>query len=118
MIEAVVALIIVASLLVGPLAWSVWRDRARERSLIVRADIQNAVDRTLGGQSLVAVDVVPAHPWRNGRVILSAPADWRWLLDAVCARVLDRLPSHYELVVRPGRTEPFTAADDELKRAA
>lgn len=116
MMEAVVALIFIASLLVGPAVWSVWRDRSRERGLIVRAEIQNVVDRALGGESLVAVEVVPAHRWRNGRVIVSAPADWRWLIDAVWTRVLDRLPSNYELVV-PGRAEP-TAAEAELKRAA
>jgi hypothetical protein len=119
MMEGVVALLAVASLVVGPVAWSAWRDRARVRSLAIRAEIQSAVNHALGGESLVNVEVVPAMTWRRGRVVLSAPADWRWLIDSVWMRVLERLPENYELVIRAGRTPaPVANRASALKRAA
>ena len=119
MMEGVVALLATASMVVGPVVWSIWRDRARERSLVIRAEIQSVVNHVLGGESLVAVEVVPAMAWRRGRVVLFAPADWRWLIDSVWMRVLDRLPKDYELVVRTGRMPALaTTRPLALKRAA
>jgi hypothetical protein len=119
MMEGVVALLAVSSLIVGPVVWSLWSDRARERSLAIRAEIQSVVNHALGGESLVTIEVVPAMAWRRGRVVLCAPADWRWLIDSVWMRVLDRLPENYELVVRAGRVPaPAATRASELKRAA
>jgi hypothetical protein len=101
MLEGLAVLTIVASLALGPFLWTAWRDRRRERSLAVHAEVESAVSRALGGESLVTVEVHPALLWRPGQVILSAPADWRWLIDTAAPRVLDALPRNYELVVRP-----------------
>ena len=119
MMESMGALLLVASLVVGPIVWSTWRDRVRERGLAIRAEVQSVINRALGGESLVAIEVVPAMAWRRGRVVLFVPADWRWVIDSVSMRVLDRLPGNYELVVRSGRM-PATAATraSTLKRAA
>ncbi len=91
-----------AALVVAPLAWSLWRDRREARALAIRAGIQWIVDRHLSGESLVAVTVTPPTMWRPGRVLLSAPADWEWLLDDLWSPVVRAVPARYELVV-PGR---------------
>lgn len=102
MVESLVV-ITIAALVIGPLAWSSWRDRRQTEALAVRARLQWVVDRNLGGESLIAVAVAPPTIWRSGRVLLSAPADWEWLLERVWKVVIREVPAGYELVV-PGRT--------------
>lgn len=103
MVEVLVVLTTLGVVLVGPLGWVLWRDRREGRALALRADIQHAVRRALKGDSLVSVEVTPTTPWRAGRVLLSAPADWAWLLAPLLNTVLGRVPPGYEVVVRPGR---------------
>ncbi len=81
------------------LVWRNSRDRRRERADRVRARINAAVNRRLGGESLVAVSVTPPTSWHPGRVSLSAPADAQREIVYVSAAVLGLLPSHYDLVV-------------------
>lgn len=107
MVEVLVALTTIGVFLLGPLGWSLWRDRREARALALRADIQHAVNRVLKGESLVSVEVTPKTPWRAGRVLLSAPADWAWLLAPLLDTVLGRVPPGYEVVVRPGQRSAF-----------
>jgi len=120
MIEAIGALVFLSTLVVVPLAWRERRDRRAARGLVVRADVQAAMNRRLGGESFVSVQVAPATRWRAGRVELSAPAGWEWLVDEVWRPVLERLPENYELVVTPGRrpVSAGAAAASALKPAA
>jgi hypothetical protein len=46
-------------LVLGPLLWRVARDRSESRVLSVRAYVQSLVDRKLGGESFVSVQVTP-----------------------------------------------------------
>ena len=101
MIDRVFALVVIAGLAFGPLGWRIWRDRVAARALVVQAEIQNLVNQMLGGESFVTIEVLPAFFRRPGRVILSAPEDWTWLVNEVWARVFERLPGRYELVIRP-----------------
>jgi hypothetical protein len=118
MLELVIGLAIVGGAVLGPIAWIAWRDGLRERALTLRGEIQTVVDRRLGGESLLAVDVTARTPWRTGRVILKAPSDWQWLFDEVLMRVLERLPAGYELVVKPGiRQAPVGAASTTMLQA-
>jgi hypothetical protein len=96
-----------------PLFWRVWRDRAVERALRVRADVDGAVRRALGGDSFIAVDVTPRLLGRPGQVILSTPSGWGDLVQLALPSVLDRVPSNYELVVRPGDRPPGHAEEGE-----
>jgi hypothetical protein len=100
MIEGGAVLSLVCLLVLAPIAWRVVHDRREARALAVSADIRHAVNRALGGESLVSVEVEPATVWRSGRVVLSIPTDWRWLLGVIWAKVLARLPARYELVVQ------------------
>jgi hypothetical protein len=119
MINDVLAFIAVATLALLPLVWRVWRDRATERALLVRADVDGAVRRTLGGDSFIAVDVEPRIPGRPGRVVLSAPAGWEGLVQLVLPSALERVPAKYELVVRPGqRVGPRAAREPQVATAA
>ncbi|MBI1848374.1 MAG: hypothetical protein HY294_09885 [Candidatus Rokubacteria bacterium] len=119
MIETLAAMLITGTLVLAPLAWRAWRDRAEEHALAVRADVHNAVVRALHGESLVAVDVEPATPWHGERVVLSTPSGWATLLEQVWPRVIERVPPGAELVVRPfGPTEAELIAQSGVVRPA
>jgi len=100
MIESVVALVLLSLLVAGPLGWREWRDRGEAKALAVRADIHAALTRTLGGESLVAVRVLPPTPWRAGQVILSTPSGCEALIRTGWQAVMAKLPHDYDLVVR------------------
>jgi hypothetical protein len=84
MMEGVVALLAVASLIVGPLVWSVWPDRARERSLAICAEIQSVTPQAethavhhgghVGSRPYnLGIGTVPADISENGKVRPSCP---------------------------------------------
>lgn len=95
---------------IGPmlavLLWCNLRDRRRDRADEVRADINAAANRALGGESLLAVAVEPALGWRRGRVHLTTPGGYESLIANVSGAVIQKLPNDYELVVHraPART--------------
>jgi hypothetical protein len=121
MLDAMIAIVVLAALVVGPLLWRVRQDRRAERAQAIRARALSALFRALGGESLVAVEVKAASLWRAGRVVLSAPADWHRLLDSHWSAVVEQVPPDYELVVRPvvvpAPYAPLTE-DVALRRAA
>ena len=68
-----------------------------------------------------AVEAVePPRPLRSGRVILSVPGGWEWLIREAWTRVVMHVPRDYELVVRAGggSAPPAPALRDVLRRAA
>lgn len=99
---AIGPLLIIGLVAFGPLAWRIWSDRRREAALAIRADVMTAVSRGLHGESLISVQVEPATPWAAGRVILSVPGGWDWLVHDVWDDVIAQLPDGYEVVVKPG----------------
>ncbi len=83
--------------------WLVWlnrRERAAERALTVRAEIQSAVNRALEGESLLAVQVEPASSFHPGRVVLSTPTGYEWLVHEAWNPVIEHAPKDYEVVLR------------------
>lgn len=46
--------------------------------------------------------IKPATAWRPGRVYLSTPDGYEFLIASVSGAVIDRLPHNYELVVHRG----------------
>jgi hypothetical protein len=109
MLEIVMASVMALVLVVGPLAWRVQRDRSESRALSIRAYVQSLVDRTLGGESFVSVQVTPRGLWTRGQVIVSVPGGWEWMLENVWPVLLARVPRGYELVVRRGAEAPAPA---------
>lgn len=118
--EAMLVLVLLGALAFGPLAWRLWRDRGEARALTVRADVHRALTRALQGESLVSVEVTPAGPFRAGRVLLSAPADWAWLVEEALDSVLTHTPPDYELVIKTGQRRSFssTGRRTDIPRAA
>jgi hypothetical protein len=116
MLEIVVAVVIGSILVVGPLAWRVQRDRSESRALAMRAYVQSLVDRKLGGESFVSVQVTPRSLWSQGQVVVSVPGGWEWMLEDVWPVLLARVPRGFELVVRRGDEAPAPARP--LRRVA
>jgi hypothetical protein len=116
MLEIVVAVVIGSILVVGPLAWRVQRDRSESRALATRAYVQSLVDRKLGGESFVSVQVTPRSLWSQGQVVVSVPGGWEWMLEDVWPVLLARVPRGFELVVRRGDEAPAPARP--LRRVA
>jgi len=95
----VVGMLIGLGPIVAALVWSNIQDRLRNRANGVRADISATANRVLGGESVLAVRVDPAVAWWPGRVHLSAPDGYEFLVASVSGAVISRLPLNYELVV-------------------
>ena len=109
-----IAVGLVGLLFVGPLLWRTWRDRLEEHALSLQADIQAAVNHSLGGESLVAVRVKPGAQRDMGTVEVFVPSGWENELEDVWPVVLSHIPPGYVLVFRPS---PVPALGT-LKRAA
>ena len=120
MLSVVVPILLVGALAVGPLLWRLWRDRREERALAVRAAVEAAMRYALRGESLVAIEVKAPMAYRSGRVILSVPAPWEWLIRQAWPSVIGHVPPDYELVVRTtGRAlTPAATSAATLPRAA
>jgi hypothetical protein len=100
-VNDIVGVLIGIGPVVGALLWSGRQDRLRRRADHVRADISAAANRVLGGESVLSVHVEPRVAWRSGRVHISAPGGYEFLIASVSGAVIPRLPAHYELVVDP-----------------
>ena len=100
MFELIVAPLLLVGLVAAVLGWRVVNDRARDRALAMRADIQAAVDRSLEGESFLAVTVEPESTFHAGRVVLSTPTGYEWLVREAWTPVVERVPDGYELVIR------------------
>jgi len=100
MIEALIAPMVLLALIVVPLAWLKHREHAADRALSVRAEIQSAVDHALDGESLLAVNVEPASTFHPGRVVLSTPTGYEWLVHEAWSPVIEHTPKEYDVILR------------------
>lgn len=109
---ALVAVVLMLAVFVGPLVARVVIDRRADRAAAIAADLRAAVRARLGGESMVSVEVRPEGVWSGGRVMLFAPTGYERLIQEVWPVVARRLPPGYELVVRAWgrRTEPAVPA--------
>jgi hypothetical protein len=101
-INDVVGMLIGLGPIGAALLWCDLQDRFRRRANRVGADIRATANRALGGESMLAVRVRPAIAWRPGRVHLSTPGGYEFLIASVSGAVVNRLPHNYELVVHRG----------------
>ncbi len=99
--EAIFGLVLVLSIIVGPLAWRIVRDRREQRALWLEAQIRSAIREALGGESLLSVHVEPRTALHPGRVMLSTPRGWESLIEPVWKKTLVSTPEDYELVLTP-----------------
>jgi hypothetical protein len=112
MLNTLIPIVVLVALVAVPMVWRIRADRRRESADVLRADIRNAVNRRLHGESLLAVEVIPKTLWQPGRIVLRTPAGYEDLTDAVWRDVAQRMPFDYDLVVKPGHGE------EPLPRAA
>src|SRR5919198_5122930 len=96
MVQALIAPAVLATLVGMWLVWLKRRERAEDRALTVRAEIQSAVNRALEGESLLAVQVEPASSFHRGRVVLSTPTGYEWLVHEGWDSVIEHAPREYE----------------------
>ena len=112
--------VLVALLIVAPLAWRNWEEQREDTALAVHARIRARMCQIFHGEPLLSIDVRPALPWRPGRVALSTPAGWEWIIEQAWSALLREVPPGYELVLQPRRPEvpgPVPVGT-ELRRAA
>jgi hypothetical protein len=100
MMQALIAPAVLATLVAVWLLWLKRRERAEDRALTVRAEIQSAVNRALDGESLLAVQVEPESSFHPGRVVLSTPSGYEWLVHEAWSPVIEHAPRDYEVVLR------------------
>jgi len=119
---AIVAMLLTGALFLGPIFWRIWLDRQGAKADAIGADIRAAVNHQLQGESLLAVRVTPRSLWRPGRIVLSVPSGYEWLVEAAWPAVTRGAPPGYEVVfgARDARTarSPHGAEARELRRAA
>lgn len=65
------------------LAWRAPQDKREEAALRVQAGLQFKANQRLGGESFLVVHVEPASRGGKGRVSLSTPDRWQWLVGEV-----------------------------------
>lgn len=100
MFESTIALVLLVALVVLPFALRIRRDRRQEEALALQARLQAIANQRLGGESYLVVSVEPGPTGHRGRVLLSAPERWHWLIDEVWKDVLAATPATFDLVVR------------------
>jgi hypothetical protein len=106
---ALVAVLLMLAVFVGPLALRIVIDRRADRAAGIAADLRAAVRARLGGDSMVSVEVRAGGPWSRGRVMLFAPTGYERLIQKVWPVVAARVPPGYELVVRAWGRRPHPA---------
>ena len=114
--------LLIGTVFLGPLAWRIWLDVRQARADQIAADVRAGVNRRLRGESLLSVLVTPKLFWRPGRIVVSVPSGYEFLVESAWPALTRYTPPGYELVVRAGtaramgkRPEPSIA---ELPRAA
>lgn len=103
MLSIILAMVLLVALVAIPLGWRIRADRRRHEADVLRADILSAVNRRLGGESLLSVEVVPEALGHSGRIVLWTPKGYEGLAETVWRDVVKRSPAGYDLIIRPGR---------------
>ena len=99
MLGDVVALLFIGTLALAPIVWRARRDKREDTALRVQAGLQFKANQRLGGESFLVVSVEPAPIGGKGRVRLSTPDRWQWLVGEVWNDVAAAMPPGYELVM-------------------
>ena len=99
MLGDLIALLFIGSLALAPIVWRARRDTRQDAALRVQAELQFKANQRLGGESFLVVSVEPAPMGGKGRVRLSTPDRWQWLVGEVWNDVAAAMPPGYELVL-------------------
>jgi len=96
---AVLVGLIVVAMVALPLVLAVRSDRRREAGDQVAARARSAVRQRLGGEAYVTVDVTAPSLAQKGRVVLTAPEGYDWMVERAWTAVASEVPAGYDLVV-------------------
>jgi hypothetical protein len=99
MLGDLIALLFIGSLALAPIVWRARRDKRQDAALRVQAGLQFKANQRLGGESFLVVSVEPAPMGGKGRLRLSTPDRWQWLVGEVWNDVAAAMPPGYELVL-------------------
>ena len=114
--------LLIGAVFFGPLGWRIWLDVRQARADRIAADVRAGVNRQLRGESLLSVLVSPKLFWRAGRIVVSVPSGYEYLVESAWPALTRHTPAGYELVVRAGTARPKSRqaepAMTELRRAA
>ena len=100
MLGDLIALVSIGALALTPIIWRARRDTRSDEARRVQATLQFAANQRLGGDSLLVVSVeAPPFGGGKGRVRLTAPDRWQWLVGEVWNDVVAALPPGYEIVM-------------------
>ena len=100
MLGDLIALVSIGALALAPIIWRARRDTRSDEALRVQATLQFTANQRLGGDSFLVVSVEPLPlAGGKGRVRLSAPDRWQWLVGEVWNDVVAALPPGYEIVM-------------------
>ncbi len=116
---AIVMMLVTGMVFLGPLFWRIRMDRKRAAADAIGAEIRSAVNRRLRGESFLAVRVMPPSILRPGRIVLSVPSEYEWLVEAAWPALAPCIPAGYEVVLgAASRRAARPLAQRELGRAA
>ena len=115
--EAIIGVLLIGLLFLGPLGWRVWADRKHAQADAVAARIRAAVNHRLRGESYLAVRVTSRGLTGPGQIVLSTPGGYDWLVERVWSAVVPLVPPGYALVVKPAPPR-MTAEPAERARLA
>jgi len=115
----IVVLALVSGAVIAPLLLRNRRDRREAEALQLQAHLQSVANRRLGGETFLVVTVHPGLAGARGRVVLSAPPRWQWLIQDVWNAVRYAMPEEYELVVSgAGGSEPRARSPLGMRESA
>jgi hypothetical protein len=94
------AMLVVTALFLGPLGWRTWLDRRQARADGIGADIRAAVNRRLRGESVLSLQVAPSLLGRTGRIEVSVPSGYEWVIETAWPEVVGHAPAGYDVVLK------------------
>jgi hypothetical protein len=118
MLGDVIALTVISLLVISPLLGRRYYDEREEQALRLQALLQRKADQRLGGETFLVVTVEPSLTHSGGRVVLSAPPGWDWLVREAWNEVRLNTPAGYDLVVSGADGQERRAAASTRERAA
>jgi len=118
----IIVTLLASALFLVPLLWQIRTDARRARADVIAADIRAALGHRFRGETYLSVQVTPRSFRRAGRVVLSAPSGYEWLIEEAWLDVMSRTPAGHELVLKAGDAtaseSPSATEARRLPRAA
>jgi hypothetical protein len=105
----IIVMLLATALFLVPLLWQIRTDAGRARADVIAADIRAALNHRFRGETYLSVQVTPQSFRRAGRVVLSAPAGYEWLIEEAWREVMSRTPAGHELVLKAGDATAATS---------